>query len=103
MTYIATKVIKLNSNIFTSFICKSCNNMVDSPTFPAALKQAHITPIFKKGSKNSKVNYRPVSILPNISKIFERCMYKQISDYLGNFFFKFQFGFAKVSVHNTVF
>ena len=77
--------------------------MVDSPTFPAALKLAHITPIFKKGSKNLKVNYRPVSILPNISKIFERCMYKQISDYLGNFFFKFQFGFAKVSVHNTVF
>ena len=69
--------------------------MVDSPTFPAALKLAHITPIFKKGSKNSKVNYRPVSILPNIWKIFERCMYKQISDYLGNFFFKFQFGFCQ--------
>ena len=69
--------------------------MVDSSTFPAALKLAHITPAFKKGSKNSKENYRPISILPNISKIYERCMYKQMSDYLGNFFSKFQCGFRQ--------
>ena len=67
--------------------------MVDSSTFPAALKLAHITPAFKKGSKNSEENYRPISILPNISKIYERCIYKQVSDYLGNFFSKFQCGF----------
>ena len=69
--------------------------MVDSSTFPAALKLAHITPAFKKGSKNSKENYRPISILPNISKIYERCMYKQMSNYLGNFFSKFQCGFRQ--------
>ena len=66
--------------------------MVDSSTFPAALKLANITPAFKKGSKNSKENYKPISILPNISKIYERCMCKQMSDYLGNFFSKFQCG-----------
>ena len=94
-TDIPTKVIKQNSDIFASFICKTFNNMVDSSTFPAALKLAHITPAFKKGSKNSKENYRPISILPNISKIYERCMYKQMSDYLGNFFSKFQSGFRQ--------
>ena len=56
--------------------------MIDSSTFPAALKLAHITPVFKKGFKNSKENHRPVSILPNISKFYERCMDKQISGYL---------------------
>ena len=50
--------------------------MVNSSTFPAALKLAHITPAFKKDSKNSKEDYRPSNILPNISKIYERCMYK---------------------------
>ena len=76
-TDIPTKIIKQNSDIFASFICKSFNNMVDSSTFPAPFKLVHITLVFKKGSNNSKENYRPVSILPNISKDYERCMYKQ--------------------------
>ena len=53
-TDIPTKIIKQNTNILASFICKSFKNMVDSSTFPAALKLAHITTVFKKGSKNSK-------------------------------------------------
>ena len=73
---IPTKIIKENSDIFACFICKTFNNVADSSTFPAALKLAHITPAFKKGSKNSKENYRLISILPNISKVYERCMYK---------------------------
>ena len=77
--------------------------MIDSSTFSAALKLAHITPVFKKGSKNSKGSYRPVSILPNISKIYGRCMYTQMSDYLLTFSLNFSVGFAKVSVRNTVF
>ena len=92
---IPTKIIKQNSDIFASFICKTFNNMVNSSTFPAALKLTHITPAFKNGSKNSKENYRPISILPNVSKIYERCMYKQMSDYLEIFFSKFQCGFRQ--------
>ena len=65
-TDIPTKVIKQDSDIFVSCICKSFNNMIDSSTFPAPLKLAHTMPVFKKGSQNSKENYRPVSILPNI-------------------------------------
>ena len=94
-TDIPTKVITQNSDIFASFIDKTFNNMVDSSRFPAALKLAHITPAFKKGSKNSKENYRPISILPNISKSSEKCTYKQMPDYLGNFFSKFQCGFRQ--------
>ena len=45
--------------------------MTDLSTFPAALKLAHITPVFKKGFKNSKENFRPVSTLPNVSKIWK--------------------------------
>ena len=94
-TDIPTKVIKQNSDIFASFTCKTFNNIIDSSTFPAALKLTHITPAFKEGSKNSKENYRPISISPNILKIYERWMYKQMSDYLRNFFSKFHCGFRQ--------
>ena len=70
--------------------------MIDSSKWPAPLKLGHITPFFKKkGSKNSKENYKPLNILPNISKIYERCMYIKMSNCLGNFFSKFQCGFRQ--------
>ena len=53
-TDIPTKIIKQNSDIFASFVRKSFNNMIDSSTFPAPLKLAHITPVFKKVLKIRK-------------------------------------------------
>ena len=69
--------------------------MIDVCIFPTSLKLANITPVYKKGSKNSKENYRPISILPNISKIYERCLFKAISNYFENIFSKFQCGFKQ--------
>ena len=63
--------------------------MTDVSIFPISLKLANITPVYKKGSKNSKENYRPLSILPNISKIYKRCLFKPISNYFENIFSKF--------------
>ena len=54
-----------------------------------------MTPAFKKKSKTSKDNYRPISILPNISKIYERCLYNQMQTYLDNLLSKYQCGFRK--------
>ena len=51
--------------------------------------------MYKKDSKNSKENYRPVSIFPNISKIYGRCLFKPISNYFENIFSKFQCGFRQ--------
>ena len=51
-------------------MCKSFNDMIDPSIFPAALKLVHVTPVFKKGSINLKEIYRPVSILPNTTKIY---------------------------------
>ena len=62
---------------------------------PSVLKQANITPVFKKGERYSKDNYRPVSILPNMSKIFERCMFRQINEYMDVFLSKHRCGFGK--------
>ena len=51
--------------------------------------------MYKKKSKLPKENYRPISILPNISKLYERCLYDQISKYFETRFSKFQCGFRK--------
>ena len=48
---------------------------MNNAVFPDELKHADIKPIYKKVKLNEKGNYRPVSILPNLSKIFERCMH----------------------------
>ena len=81
-------MVKENSDIFSHFIFHSFNNMIDVCIFPTSLKEANITPIYKKVSKNSKENYRPESILPNISNINERCLFNPILSYPENTFLK---------------
>ena len=53
------------------------------------------TPLHKKGKKDKKDNYRPVSILPTLSKCFEKCMFSQMPAYFDEIFSKYQYGFRK--------
>ena len=63
--------------------------------FPSDSKVTDVTPAFKKKSKTSKDNYRPISILPNIFKIRERCLYNQLQTYFNDILSKYQCGFRK--------
>ena len=56
---------------------------------------ANVTPIFKKRKRTSKNNYRPVSVLPILSKLFERLISKQFSEFFESILSKFQCGFRK--------
>ena len=90
-----TKIIKANSDIFTEAIHKELNRGLEVGNFPCTMKLANVTPVYKKGNRSEKGNYRPVSILPNISKVFERCIYKQISQFFEGMISKYQCGFRK--------
>ena len=92
---IPTKLIKTNADLFSIFVSNAYNESVTSCIFLSHLKLADITPVHKRNSKLEKSNYRPVSLLSNISKIFERCMHRQISNYFETIFSKFQCGFRK--------
>ena len=94
-TDIPTNIVKENADIFANVLVSSFNDSIEKSNFPPILKNANITPVFKKGDRNSKDNYRPGSILPNISKIFERCIFRQLSNYMDQFLSKFQCGFRK--------
>ena len=54
-----------------------------------------MSPNFKKKDKTFVENYRPVSVLTTVSRIFERIMQEQISDYIGKFIFPFLCGYRK--------
>ena len=65
--------------------------------FPSLNKQAIVCPIHKKEDIKRCENYRPISLLPNMSKIFECLMYIRLEDFLNSsdIMYKFQFGFRK--------
>ena len=62
--------------------------------FSIELKLADVLPVFKKNDQKDKSNYRPISINPNISKIYERCIQTQ-NEYFVNFLSKYQRGFRQ--------
>ena len=90
-----TKNIKLNSDIFSNLIYKHFNCYIDKAEFPNDLKHTDIVPIYKKNNKCEKENYRPVSILSNFSKFYEKLMYNQLYEYFENILFPSQWGFRK--------
>ena len=70
-TDVPTKILKENTDSFADFLHTSFNEFVKKSEFSSVLKLANITPVFKKGERECKNNYRPVSIFSNVSKIFE--------------------------------
>ena len=63
--------------------------------FPDSLKFANITPVHKKDEATDKQNYRPVSVLPLLSKVFEKVIYDQLSQYLDKYLNSLLCGFRK--------
>ena len=59
------------------------------------MKLADATPVFKKDDRTKKENYRAISKLLNLSKVFERCLYKQLSVFFDKILPKYQCGFRK--------
>ena len=74
-----------------------CNQSFIKGVFPNELKLAKVVPIFKQGNRELCQNYRPVSILPCLSKVFERLMYDRLISFLHKhrLICELQFGFRK--------
>ena len=58
------------------------NEAIENNKFPDSLKLSVVTPVYKKLDPSDKTNYRPVSFLPLLSKVFEKIIYDQLNDYL---------------------
>ena len=97
------KIIKLNSHIFAKFISNDFNHGNDEGEFPYELKYADVIPVHKKKDKCVKENYRPVSILSNISKVFEKLLYNQLYSYFDKILSQINFVFEKGTVLRNAF
>ena len=77
------------------FLQSSLNDAIENSYFPTALKQSNKTPVFKKEKRYSKNNHRPISILPSLPKVFEKCVFPQRFDYMNKFLSKHHCSFRK--------
>ena len=99
---LTTRAIQLSANFVAPVLTFIINNSFVLGEFPKSFKIAKVTPIHKKGSTVKVENYRPISLLSNLSKIFEKLMYRRLYSFLTNYdlLYDKQFGFRKD--HSTV-
>ena len=72
---IPAKILKEYPDIFAHNLCNLFNQSVAHSTFPLELKAGEITSLFKKDDASLKKNFRPITVLPAVSKVFERLMH----------------------------
>ena len=92
---ISVKLLKLGSQSLVPFYTHFINKSIDTGIFPDRLKQAQVTPVYKKNDPLEKSNYRPVSILPAPSKIFEKVLANQLTLHFDKIFNNFLCAFRK--------
>jgi retron-type reverse transcriptase len=90
-------ILKEYSELLVNPLTCIVNKSLREGIFPALLKSARVCPIFKKGDKCKSENYRPISLLSNLSKVFERVFYSKLEHFLTEheIIYKLQFGFRK--------
>ena len=92
---IPAKVLIKTHDIVSNHLSKYYNKAKNNQNYPASLKLANVVPVHKKDERTLMKNYRPVSLLPIVSKLFERNMYNQILAYIDKFLSPYLFGFRK--------
>ena len=94
---ISCKIIKIAAPAISDSLTFIFNQALTLSSFPNEWKMARVIPLYKNGQRNIPGNYRPISVLPAISKIMERIMYDQLYNYLTKFelLSDSQFGFRK--------
>jgi exonuclease III len=92
---LSTRVLKECREELKAPITKLFNSSLNTGKIPKDWKKANVVPIYKKGNKLEVSNYRPVSLLPIISKILERCVLNKIIELIRPKISKMQYGFMK--------
>ena len=92
---IPAKYLKDGSSVISKLLTHIINVYITTGSIPDDLKMARIVPLYKINSKTHVGNYRPISVLSVISKVFEKVVFMQLSDYLSEnrLLYEFQSGF----------
>ena len=98
---IGPRLLTISSRIITKSITYIVNKCISNGIFPSLWKQAKVNPLFKGGDKDDVNNYRPISILPTLSKLNEKFMQTHLMHYLNTFDVLHKFQSAFRSGHST--
>ena len=99
---ISPTILKLAAPVISKFLTEIFNKSIDTGIFPDSWKVSKVLPLFKKDDKLDMNNYRPISILSAVTKVFEKLLYEQLYQYLeeNSILTKHQSGFR--SHHSTL-
>ena len=94
---VSDAILKENSEFLSVIISDIANICFETGSFPKCLKKALVLPLFKKGDRSIISNYRPISKLPPLSKIIEKCIKFRLISFLTNadILSPYQFGFQR--------
>ena len=89
------RILNDGANVLAKPVTGICNLSISLNKFPSPFKLAKVKPVFKKGPKTNVSNYRPISLLPILSKVIEKVVHEQTTKFLNNnnIFYKYQSGF----------
>ena len=79
------------------------NKCINQGAYVNAFQKVEVRLLYKKDGKTEKSNYKPISVLSNVSKIYERSLYDEIYSYFEKIFSIYQYGFCKVLAHSISF
>ena len=98
---IPNRVLKDSAELIAPFLTDLFNFSINTKTYPGEFKTAKVAPVFKKGDKADLNNYRPISVLPTVARVFEKLIYNQLYKFLvdNNLLCNKQYGFR--SLHST--
>ena len=90
-------MLKMIANDVSKILEKCFNLCLSAGVYPVCFKVACVTPIFKSGKRYSTNNYRPISVLPILTKLFEKVIYSRVISFLRfhNIISANHFGFLK--------
>lgn len=77
------RLLRISAPYIANEINYICNQSIKTSTFPEKWKEAKVTPLFKKGSCEDVNNYRPISILPTLSKILEKHVHDSLMHHIN--------------------
>ena len=100
---ISARFLKEAAEVIASPLTHIINLSLSSGQVPSDFKTARVVPLYKKGDCNYVQNYRPVSVLEVVSKVFERIVHEQLYQYLSSnsVIYKYQSGFRSTFSTNT--
>ena len=99
---VSAKLLRIATPAIADSLCKLINFCIEKQTFPTKWKVGKVTPIYKgQGNRDDKNNYRPITVLPILSKLLEKHICDHLCDFLEEnaLLHRFQSGFRKF--HST--